>query len=223
MREIINIKHEETLKKSISEVTSISIDIDYDIEGYFVEGEFNINGTYKSHGLSLNQDTFNFKIPFSHRVEDNIVSESIKTEIEDFTYTIDAYDLCLDITYKITGEEKQEDFDDLEEFNRFLDEHEVDVIDFKEEEIEEAEEPRVEHLTEEIPFIEEKIIEENIIENKIINEETYITYHIYICNESDTLESIANKYNVSIDLIKEYNEINTITLGTKLIIPFSNE
>ena len=54
-------------------------------------------------------------------------------------------------------------------------------------------------------------------------ENTYITYHIHVCDESDTLEYIANKYKISIDVIKDYNSIDNISVGMKLIIPCQDE
>ena len=227
MKENIILKHDEELKKSISEITSISLDMDYDIEDNIVFGDFEICGTYKSHGLSLNQDNFNFKIPFEYNLETNVDESTVKVDVTDFTYTIDSNKLCVDINYKIEGTKKEITFMDKEEFNKFLDEHEVDLINLDREElplekeyVEETTLPEVEPIRE-INFVEPPKVEETII-NNINTDENYITYNIYICNESDTFDSISKKYNVTIDLLKEYNDINEITLGTKLIIPEIN-
>ena len=227
MKENIILKHDEELKKSISEITSISLDMDYDIEDNIVSGDFEICGTYKSHGLSLNQDNFNFKIPFEYNLETNVDESTVKVDVTDFTYTIDSNKLCVDINYKIEGTKKEITFMDKDEFNKFLDEHEVDLVNLDREElplekeyVEETTLPEVEPIRE-INFVEAPKVEETII-NKINTDENYITYNIYICNESDTFDSISKKYNVTIDLLKEYNDINEIILGTKLIIPEIN-
>lgn len=55
------------------------------------------------------------------------------------------------------------------------------------------------------------------------NEDTFKTYHVYIVRENDTLESIMNKYKIDKDKLQEYNDLNEIKIGTKLIIPATNE
>ena len=50
-------------------------------------------------------------------------------------------------------------------------------------------------------------------------ENEYIIYHIHIVQESDTLDSIIKKYDITLDYLKEYNDISEIKVGTKLIIP----
>ena len=59
----------------------------------------------------------------------------------------------------------------------------------------------------------------NNITNNIINEEIYHIYKVYIFREGDTLESICNKYNVDMDTLSQYNDLNNIKVGDKLIIP----
>ena len=51
------------------------------------------------------------------------------------------------------------------------------------------------------------------------NNDEYITYHIHIVKESETIEVISSMYNSSIDLISEYNDLTNIGIGDKLIIP----
>ena len=55
--------------------------------------------------------------------------------------------------------------------------------------------------------------------NMLIEEETYLTYSVYLIKEEDTLESILNNYKVSASSLEEYNDITNITSGMKLIIP----
>jgi stage VI sporulation protein D len=60
--------------------------------------------------------------------------------------------------------------------------------------------------------------------NKFSDEEdSYSTYKVYIVRENDTLESIMEKYKVSIDILREYNNIDDLKLNDKLIIPSCNE
>ena len=41
--------------------------------------------------------------------------------------------------------------------------------------------------------------------------------------ESDTLESICLKYNTSQSILSEYNDLSTLTMGDKIIIPNIDE
>ena len=127
-------------------------------------------------------------------------------------------------------------FEDEREFDKFLEDHEVEVVDLTDEKddenekIEEKIEEPVEEEKEEVRSIPEEKEEERkkandseIIDTLKDGENTYITYHIHVCDESDTLEYLANKYKISIDIIKDYNSIDNISAGMKLIIPCQDE
>lgn len=230
MRENLNLKHIIDLKHTISEITSISLENDFNVNDNQVEGVFKIEGTYKTHGLSLNQEDILINVPFKYDIPEKINKNTINVNVIDFVYSIDSTALEIDIDYVIEGEEIiVDDFDDIEEFDRFLKDHEVELVnlneDYEKEDINCEEEQVLDTLEEEKELVieEDRSIENTIIENVSKNEETYITYHIYICNETDTLESIANKYNTSIETIREYNDSLDISCGVKLIIPFENE
>ena len=49
--------------------------------------------------------------------------------------------------------------------------------------------------------------------------DTYISYNIYIIREGDTVESIIDKYAISEEKLKEYNDLTDLKLGDKIIIP----
>ncbi len=65
-------------------------------------------------------------------------------------------------------------------------------------------------------------MEFNIFEN-IDNSDTYVTYHVYIVKENDTIDKIIEKYGVTKEDISIYNNLDEIKPGTKLIIPNINE
>ena len=54
-------------------------------------------------------------------------------------------------------------------------------------------------------------------------EEKYITYKVHIVRDAETIDEITAKYNVSKEELEKYNDLNNIVLGTKIIIPISNE
>ena len=232
MKESINITYDKKMSKNISEVTSISLETEYDIHKDKIIGNFIIEGTYKTHGLSLNQEKISFNVPFEYTIKEETNKDTLKVEVNDFVYNIDADTLTVDITADVMYELVQEqEFDDIEEFDRFIKEHEVDLINIGDKEFIKESIPEVNEIEEEIEIISEdtkEIIDDTINNNTILEsvsnkEETYITYHVYICNENDTLDTIAQQYNIDINLIKEYNTNIEITSGTKIIIPFTNE
>ena len=64
---------------------------------------------------------------------------------------------------------------------------------------------------------------ENLLNSVKVDDDNYITYQIHIVKESDSIESILVKYNMSLDELKEYNDFTNLSLGMKLIIPIVNE
>lgn len=54
-------------------------------------------------------------------------------------------------------------------------------------------------------------------------EEKYVTYRVYKVTESDTIDSILAKYNVTKEMLSDYNNLENITAGDKLIIPTNEE
>ena len=50
-------------------------------------------------------------------------------------------------------------------------------------------------------------------------EEKYVTYRVYKVLDNDTIDSILAKYNITKELLADYNNIENINPGDKLIIP----
>lgn len=63
------------------------------------------------------------------------------------------------------------------------------------------------------------IITKNTVVEEKKEESEYVTYHVHLVKENETIEQIISMYNVSVDYLKEYNEITEIKVGDKLIIP----
>ncbi len=55
------------------------------------------------------------------------------------------------------------------------------------------------------------------------SEEEYITYNVHIVRELETLESICQSYEASVELVKEYNKVDNINIGDKIIIPICED
>ena len=48
----------------------------------------------------------------------------------------------------------------------------------------------------------------------------FVTYNVCIVRENDTIESIIERYNTTLENIKKYNIINELNIGDKIIIPY---
>lgn len=251
MEIIKKINKEITFNHNISEITSICMDIEYEQDETNLVGNLNLEGDYiSSEEISMSED-FKYKLDFNFPLDAEIEDETLKVAIDDFTYDIDQDKLIINVELKINYEEAVNE--DRVEFDKFLDDKEIDLQGFLdnikiseeeksenfekfEEMIEEQKMPSKtmnEYLTGELGngsanieknsdsvHIENSLID---ISNEINEGDEYITYHIYIVNDTDTLETIANRYHINADIIKEYNEIENIKGGMKLVIPCDNE
>lgn len=50
-------------------------------------------------------------------------------------------------------------------------------------------------------------------------DETYSTYSVYILREDDNLDEVMSKYNTNREVLSEYNDLDNLKVGAKLIIP----
>ena len=203
MKEIIPLKKDIVFKTAIGQITDINLEHNYDIKDNLVEGNVLLYGSYKMTEASVIEEDFNYKIPFGVSISKNINKDTIKIEIDDFKYDInnDVMSVSVDLEFSC---------DEVEENN----------IVFEEPLIEEEKEITINESNNDID-IDQNIT--NITNNIVTNDQKYYTYKIYIVRESDTLESICNKYNVSENELKEYNNLTNINIGDKIIIPYINE
>ena len=208
LRNIIPYEKDIEFDTKIAEITSISLEHSETIGDNEVTGEFIITGDYKIHQISINKDEFVYKIPFTIELLDNIDKDSISVDINDFTYDIKDNNI-LSIKVEIAF-----DYQEKEEIK------EVEVL---EETIEDKEEELDREIEEIITSNEEEVLDNKKIINSMSSENTYVTYHVYIVSEDDTLESICQKFNVSKESLHEYNEFESINIGDKLLIPLEDE
>lgn len=215
MNEVFTLEREFLFKTNIYEITSISVEQNYDIDESIIKGDFIISGSYRLHEISINKEDFIFKIPFKHELKSNINLDTIKLDINDFTYNFNNQDeLEVHIEYIITAQESIKVFDDEEKLEEFLNTENYDIVDLREEIPNEIKMPTI---TEEKPINED--INKDMIINSINDEDEYVLYHVHTVTINDSIESITKKYNISINTLKEYNNIENLELNMKLIIP----
>ena len=246
MKSVIPFTKNLEFKTKISEITSISLEREFKLEKEEITGNLFVTGEYKSHDISANVLPFSYKIPFTIEVPDNIKKEDLTLEITDFAYDIQndkeiTVNVELELCYSLEEKEEEEETPPLvnsdemiammEERNESSDEIKDEV---KEELVEREikKEPEKEALLEtekvEQSEVEEKKTEnrnesEDLIMNTTLNDDEYTTYHIHIVKEGETVETICSLYNTNLNFIKNYNDVESLTLGSKIIIPTDDE
>ncbi len=228
---------------SIVEITSISLEHEYTVNDHEILGNFIISGDYKSHEVSVNKEHFEHVLPFSVNLTTRIDTDSVDFAIEDFTYEIvDNDTLKVNIEYSINALESREEEEvfkapeeertldelldniDLELESRKEEDDNISEEEVSEDNLEEGEDELItEEVKEENRDNEITDTEQNTVLESISKEDSFVTYHIHVMKETDTIEAICTKYNTTSSLLEEYNDLSTINVGEKLIIPDVNE
>lgn len=233
----IPFESEIPFKTNISEITKMSLEHDFNINDDVVLGNFYVSGEYRTHEVSVNTEKFNFTLPFSVTYREDLIKDTLEFNIEDFSYEIlDNNKLKVFIEYSLKGEVKEEDlFERVDEskleselayIDEFL-ENGGEIKNNSKEENEEIKEDAKEEVKEDTTNKEEERLSESeektIMETIKASDDTFVTYHIHIVRESENIESICTMYNVSKNYLSEYNNIENITIGDKILIPLVDE
>lgn len=213
MRIILPFKKEVIFDNNISDITSISLEDDLNIVDNFVTGNFVVSGEYSV------SDATNSVLPFSYELPVNIALDDIydvslaECYIDDFYYEI-IDDKKLGISIDIAVDKLKEVLNDNNKKIDSIEEIKEERIEIsKKEDIKEKEIPK-----EEIDIDNNQISEKKTLFNTDYDDE-YKTYLVYIIRENDSVESILEKYELTIDDLKEYNDVSDLKLGDKIIIP----
>lgn len=241
MRESIPYEKEIVFNTKIAEITSISLEYEANVLDEDIEGDFIVSGDYKIHELSVNKEPFKYRIPFSVSLTDDIIRDSIKYDINNFTYEIiDDDTLKVNIEFgidyelvkeKIQKEEVKETREDVIqgevtkddkaslELNNLLDDIELNntsrdskTLDYTTLKDSKIDNSKVLDTT-------DNTSKEVVLNNVSESLNTYVTYHIHVLNDGDDIDTIINKYKVSKEVIDEYNQGLEWVMGEKVIIP----
>jgi LysM repeat protein len=237
MKQIIPFVKDISLAPKIYEVTSIALEHNLKMENSdSVVGSFTVSGKYRINNISINEEVFEENIPFDITLDSKYDASKVTIDIDDFYYEIinDEFlrvhiDVLVDnLVYEkkevekpkeIIKEEREEISTIINERNDDLMNDNVNLSDKKEDTLIREEDVKASKKDEE---------RESDITNKIETglfdkEEKYITYKVHIVRDTETIDEITAKYNVSKEELEKYNDLNNIVLGTKIIIPISNE
>ena len=230
MKQIIPFKKELPFKTKVSEITSISLERELEVlDDGIVSGVFHITGDYKMNEGSINREKYSFDLPFDITLDPRYDINTVNADIEDFYYDVINEDtLKVNIDLFIEAEYLPEEPKVVEEVD--VTEEETDDMRTNEEENNDIVE---EDIKEDMPQIDEvKVTEVNDTQDRddtvdigkdlfsnLDNTETYTTYYVYIVKDDDTVEKILTKYDIAKEDFENYNDINNIKAGDKVIIP----
>ena len=204
----------------IGEITAISLEHNLKfVNESEVEGDLILSGKYKLTEASRLEEDFKYNIPAEISLFEKLDLNTINIEITDFYYEIENGDtMVCNIELLVEGNEiipeKMED-----------EERECDGDPKTEEEIEIPVKENVEVLQEEEVVNDNVEVDDNnksLFFNFNDEAETYGTFLVYIVRQNETINTIIEKYNTSLEELEKYNDLNNLGIGTKLIIPVTN-
>ena len=207
MKKIIPFKKDIKFDNNLYEVTSISLEHNLHKDNTSIIGNFIISGEYRATETSANTIPFSHSLPFTIDIDDKYDINNSIIDINDFYYEIiDSKYLSVNIEVKI---------DKIEEIliPELVNEPEEVVI---EDNNIYNEDIKLRCIEDE----EEKIEETPSIFNNIDSKDTFVNYRVYIVRDGDNLDSIMTDYQVTKEELEEYNDINNIKIGDKIIIPY---
>lgn len=219
VKQLIPFKKDLIFKTKVDDITSISLEHNLKVgDDDFISGEFVISGEYKMTAASVNKETFSYNIPFDIALDDKYDLSSSEIEITDFYYEIVNNEILRvnievginNLKEKINPEvtfEPKINTNTINNINLNVETDAVKTIKL-ENNVEEKDEVRAVKLT-----------NMNDLFNTLDEQEKSATYLVYIVKEEDTVESIMTKYSITRDDLSLYNDLETIKIGDKLIIP----
>ena len=127
---------------------------------------------------------------------------------------------------KISEEEKRDD----EVLQSMDDNDEVEVLKTDEDDNFNFKEEKMQNNIEVVDNVEKikEVVNDNNNNKEVMDsifsifantEETYATYSVYILRENDNLEEVINRYKTSREVLAEYNDLDNLRVGSKIIIP----
>ena len=178
----------------------------------------------------INNNTLKVSIEYSLKGE--VRSDELFEKVDDseFASELAFIDDFIDRDYETdVKEECVEEIENIEE-EKVLERANIenDILESKKEENVELTKVEVndEVVQESVNEVDDRLTEKEektIMETIKNSDDTFVTYHIHIMKESETLESICALYSVPSSLISEYNNIENLSMGDKILIPKIDE
>jgi len=226
MNKIIPFNKDITFNTMIGEITSIALDDTLKlVDSHNIKGELIVRGCNKVREMD---EDFSYSLPVDITIDSKYDTSKCSINIDDFYYEIMnenilkvKIDLILDdLFYQEEPIKKEEividdvvdtrNFDIKASFEKKDDDYDAELM--------------IEKDDLNVGFSLEK--GDNKIEDlfkEMNNEKEYSVYRVYTIMENDSLEYIMDKYKVSRDDLLDYNDLNNMIPGTKIVIPSTDE
>lgn len=242
MKKIVPFSKDLMFKTKIGEITSIMVDHTLKLDNQFISGEFIIDGTYKMQESSELEEKFNYKIPVDIAIDSKYDTTKCTISIDEFTYEI-INEECLKVYISVMLDDL-----DIKDIDDPVETIKIDSLDRDYEEInnlDELNEDKFEVETDLNDTLNKKSINDSTINNikvsidnkikvnnkelgselldNLSNEKEYSIYRVYTVKDDDTVDLILEKFNVTRDILEEYNDLDNLVVGSKVIIPSIDE
>lgn len=238
MKKSVSFEKRVDFPTMIGDITSISLDKELNfVNESFIEGNLILKGSYKLTEASYIEENFEYSLPIEINLCERIDLNTANIEISDFSYEIENNNIMIcKVELMLDAMEIIDDVDDVRECDDDLNkEIEIPTI-----------EPKIQDNT----FLSEEIKSDNLEktnvdkENELINKktnideeekndslffhldeksETYGTFIVYIMRQNESINSIIEKYNTTVEELEKYNDLKELSMGTKIIIPVLND
>jgi len=202
MRKIVPFNNVLTFDTDVNEITAISLEHNLVKEADAISGVFYISGEYKILNGGLNQEKFNFELPFDIALGTRYQMDSLLVDIDDFRYElVEENKMKVNIDLYIDGEEAP--IESIEVNEEPVEVIETPLADIREENNEEKVEDTNELNNDDNDIYEEKeVIDDNdMIEEGEIDMNNQNDEVNYMDNIKDTMENDIKRES---DLVKEF-------------------
>lgn len=160
------------------------------------------------------------KIEEEKPVKEVVVEEPTLAEVEDRTEVIEPILEEVDVR-ECDGEEKRDE-EKLTDVEPILDES-VSRVDQEEKVEEEKMEVEKQEYLAQTDSNPKSANIQSIFSVFNEAEETYKAYTVYIMRKNDSINSVLDRYHITKEQLEEYNDLSQIELGSKVIIPTTND
>ena len=214
-----------------------------------IEGNLIVSGTYRMTEASTLEEEFNYKVPVEIMLTSNLDEDKRKVAINNFTYKIvNEEALLINVELLIEGLEKIELEEDTSDFETekiddsdTLEEEslteevrgdsdmneDVEVLSTDLDDNTLPDFSTVDHVDKDTDITntdntnnnESKEVMNSIFTAFANTEETYASYSVYILRENEILDDVISKYKITKEDLEEYNDLDNLRVGSKLIIP----
>ena len=212
MKKLIPFRKEIDLN-NLYEITSISLEHNLTKDNNIVSGNFIVSGEYLMTETSKDTIPFDYELPFTIDIDEIYDITESNIDIDDFYYEIvNNKILVINITVKLDNVcelllERNDTVDRVD----LLSNNTID-LDVSDNNIE------INNFNDEV-IINEDEIKKSLFSN-LDNTDNYVNYRVYIVRENDTIDSIMKKYNVTKNMLEDYNDLTSMKIGDKIIIPY---